>query len=470
MIRFATEIPLHAALQPRDLLQHARTWLVGSQHHAVTEEDMRWPLDGELVEEVVHGTRVVATQLTEPDGSARVGFRYSYVDKERREWTGELVGHLAGDQSTCAVRVRVESMDVLPHLPDPKVPYVIRSLIREAAGTDGELALQDRPHELVEHQLPVAARLLLGQAGNRLPVVYLSQDARGVVLDPERLARFLAGLAHVVVEPSRSFAARLREPTYGLNPDGGTVGIFWPDHSAARVILRPRDYRDADQMGRDLRFRIRKALLNRRPLRETTWQAIDRALIARRHLAAVAEETQRTAEEWMQDYAQAEQAWDRDQAESDAEIRRLEAEVGRLRQQIATSDGLLTDIDEEDAYPNERKHQLLLALRRSLGNLEPDSRRQHIVLAVLKRHDEKGQLEPELRAKEIKQIFPKGFRGLGGRDRSRLSQLGFSMVPGGSHEKLIFQGDQRYVFTVAGTPSDQRTGLNTAADIIRHVF
>ena len=52
MIRFATEIPLHAALQPRDLLQHARTWLVGSQHHAVTEEDMRWPLDGELVEEV----------------------------------------------------------------------------------------------------------------------------------------------------------------------------------------------------------------------------------------------------------------------------------------------------------------------------------------------------------------------------------------------------------------------------------
>ena len=117
MIRFATEIPLHAALQPRDLLQHARTWLVGSQHHAVTEEDMRWPLDGELVEEVVHGTRVVATQLTEPDGSARVGFRYSYVDKERREWTGELVGHLAGDQVLrCVVDViqhRIRAQDIV---------------------------------------------------------------------------------------------------------------------------------------------------------------------------------------------------------------------------------------------------------------------------------------------------------------------------------------------------------------------
>ena len=81
MIRFATEIPLHAALQPRDLLQHARTWLVGSQHHAVTEEDMRWPLDGELVEEVVHGTRVVATQLTEPDGSARAATARDRVNR-----------------------------------------------------------------------------------------------------------------------------------------------------------------------------------------------------------------------------------------------------------------------------------------------------------------------------------------------------------------------------------------------------
>ncbi len=54
--------------------------------------------------------------------------------------------------------------------------------------------------------------------------------------------------------------------------------------------------------------------------------------------------------------------------------------------------------------------------------------------------------------------------------KSALQELGFQVDQSGKHIKIVFQGDDRYTFTMASTGSDYRGGLNNASDISRLLF
>ena len=56
------------------------------------------------------------------------------------------------------------------------------------------------------------------------------------------------------------------------------------------------------------------------------------------------------------------------------------------------------------------------------------------------------------------------------RTRRGLEEMGFSISDDGKHYKLVFQGDDRYTFTLAKSGSDHRGGLNAAGDIARLLF
>jgi hypothetical protein len=51
--------------------------------------------------------------------------------------------------------------------------------------------------------------------------------------------------------------------------------------------------------------------------------------------------------------------------------------------------------------------------------------------------------------------------------RSGLQDIGFDISEEGKHYKIIFQGDDRYTFTMPKSGSDYRGGLNLAGDISR---
>lgn len=51
--------------------------------------------------------------------------------------------------------------------------------------------------------------------------------------------------------------------------------------------------------------------------------------------------------------------------------------------------------------------------------------------------------------------------------RRGLEDFGFLIEDGGKHYKIIFQGDERYTFTLPKSGSDHRGGLNAASDIAR---
>ena len=47
--------------------------------------------------------------------------------------------------------------------------------------------------------------------------------------------------------------------------------------------------------------------------------------------------------------------------------------------------------------------------------------------------------------------------------RQELQSLGFEITEAGKHYKIPYRGDHRYMVTVGKTPSDTRSGNNTAA-------
>lgn len=60
-----------------------------------------------------------------------------------------------------------------------------------------------------------------------------------------------------------------------------------------------------------------------------------------------------------------------------------------------------------------------------------------------------------------------GYRGT---MKQRLQELGFEITEDGKHYKLTYYGDNRYFTSVAKTPSDNRTGNNTAGNICRDMM
>jgi hypothetical protein len=54
--------------------------------------------------------------------------------------------------------------------------------------------------------------------------------------------------------------------------------------------------------------------------------------------------------------------------------------------------------------------------------------------------------------------------------RQELYDLGFKITEDGKHYKLTYRGDPRYTVILGKTPSDNRSGSNTAAKINKKVF
>ena len=117
----------------------------------------------------------------------------------------------------------------------PKKPHIIRSFLERRFGdVDGLLDVGDAPIVLEDSgdQLDLAQSIISGDATNFLPVVYVSaaDSAGGVLTESQvrKLAFDLGGVAHIVVEPSRSFSFRLRDKSQGKNVYGGALGISLP--------------------------------------------------------------------------------------------------------------------------------------------------------------------------------------------------------------------------------------------------
>ena len=142
----------------------------------------------------------------------------------------------------------------------------------------------------------------------------------------------------------------------------------------------------------------------------------------------------------------------------------LQYENQGLRAKLAAADAtpLLLMGDEEDFYQGEIRDIVLGAIDDAFSTIESSTRRADVLGDVLENNPYR-HLSDE-RKQKIKSLF-KGYKAVSGTMKQQLADMGFELTEAGKHYKLTYRGDSRYLVTVGKTPSDNRSGSNTASEI-----
>jgi hypothetical protein len=468
MLVWATEFPLVDGVGCDDVLSVAKGWLVTSPHS-------RWTIDSFADEALNDITRheldghVVNVGRIDEAASRWAGLQHQWTERGEREWTTEVVARQSQEGILVSVRLERTLLRAGPNPPAPKKPYVVKRLLEDlGGGRDGKFVVSDTPHRLEEADVASATAIVKGVFDQRLPIVYVSAGRFGKpFVDPDELARWLSGMAHVVVEPSRYFSFALARNVNSKNVYGGAVGVYWPQGSAPPDRFLPSALGSPDEMQRRVSERVQAALTQIRPVSQCTFGFL-RELVSK----AKVEQLRAAGSTELASYVSAfdDEINGKEQrlSELTREVQRLRAELRRYEDARNDGDaGILARGEEQELYPGELKDAVLHTLELGRNNLLEDGRRRHLI------DDLRCSNSPTDTEEEMTEVVKTALAGGGdiahGR-RAALEELGFVIEEGGKHIKAKFRDDDRYSFTISKTSSDHRAGKNLSSAILQKLF
>ncbi len=463
MLSFATEFPVETTRTSVDFLAAVREWLLGSPHTVFEASDLS-EIEAKDEFSAKKSNELIETLKYQATGSDMAAIRYTKWDRGL-EWVSTIV-FSRGQPSWIGIRTSCESQHPAAKLPIAKKPVFVQTfLTRLGGGEDGEIKVQAIPLRLTNSDIPLAARCMSGQAGCRLPLVYVSARFQGgYLVNVDSLAEALAGMAHVVVEPNRPFSVRLMSEVNSQNVYGGAIGVYWPDGGGRRSFFLQHESESPSEMERAVVEEVRSALVNRRPLAKVTWSAVQE-LISRRTFAALRDQGSTEVQRYVDEFDKELKSKQEELEDAEREIARLEAEVRKYQAQRPMQSGLfLQTAPEQDLYAGELLGVVGDAIADALTRVTEDSRRQHILKSIVDANPSTG--EAEAMRNRLKSLL-RDFRSMEAKVRSALQDMGFEISEEGKHYKIVFQGDERYTFTMPKSGSDHRGGLNLAGDISR---
>ncbi|WP_152927758.1 hypothetical protein [Komagataeibacter europaeus] len=236
---FSTEFPVKSTMTRSDFISSVVTWLEGMQHSTVLHFGNIKDLDKESADFRSNTGEVLRVREFIANGDWQaIGFRYDYPDEEGRLWRTEgVLKQMGNKEKYNLVRFRSQCLAKVPEarLHTPKKPFLIKSLLKNGWGDkDKMLTISDQPFWLTNtpDSLKLAQSIVLGNATEWLPIVYISANNKNSWClsqsDIKSLAYYLGGVAHIVVEPDRSFSFSLRDISNGRNVYDGAIGLSVP--------------------------------------------------------------------------------------------------------------------------------------------------------------------------------------------------------------------------------------------------
>lgn len=306
-------------------------------------------------------------------------------------------------------------------------------------------------------------------------MIYVSKTAAGKdPLSISWLASRLKGAAHVLVEKTPEEAVRLRELCGGTREMYGAIRIYYPSASVQR-----KKYLFGSATGNE-EIRLEKIIRNvihywvsQRTAPLYTWQGVMREMLNDQLSSQIAKRMEAEAAR-----QKAENEIDQVYDEFDEDFKALQEKVTELtktnealqyenqglRAKLAAADAtpLLLMGDEEDFYQGEIRDIVLGAIDDAFSTIESSTRRADVLGDVLENNPYR-HLSDE-RKQKIKSLF-KGYKSISGTMKQELADMGFELTEAGKHYKLTYRGDSRYLVTIGKTPSDNRSGSNTASEI-----
>lgn len=492
MISFATDFAVDPAHGPEDFLRAIASWLLDVERTAIAAEQLQ-ALPTETSSRINTGGELLQTLIARQPDATVAGIRYSRQE-EHLTWITTVVfsrrlktrGNGAGNTdlpdmaipetdtapaSDAWLGIRIECTSSLPqaHLPVDRDPAIVPALLNAlGGGLDGPLRVSNQPRLLAGHELPLAADLILGNSDHRLPIVYVSACFQpGHAIDPRRLASRLAGRAHVVVEPGNSFSRQLQALTKSTNVYGGTVGIYWPEGGEPRRFYLGTLYQTAAELGDAIREDLHRTLRQRRPLPRCTWAHL-REQVSQNTIAALKSAGSLSIDDCIRSFGEEIAAKEQLLQEAEEEIERLRQEL--RQREIRPDDGniLLSPGTERNFYDQEILGIVLDALADARKYVRPDSRRQHVLQSIVDANPLPHRIATT-RHETLKDLLC-GMTTIDARIRRGLESMGFRISNGGKHYKLLYQGDDRYTYSLPQSGSDRRGGLKAASDISRLMF
>lgn len=464
MLSFSSEFPVNDASTSETFLETVKSWVLASPHTSFSRQSLE-PLKIGAEKAIKAGNATIEIAGASEDSQVAVSVRHTANDGEV-DWVTEI-SYAGVKEPWVSVRTFRDSTGPVSHLPPAKKPVVVMTLLDAlGGGSDGDLSVAKVPHRLGSGDVELAGRLLNGDAGCYLPVVYLSAAFDGLdYVNAEMLARDLCGMAHVVVEPNRLFSQRLQLEVASSNAYGGAIGIYWPEGAGRHLVLPDRSLSYAERKNKIVRA-VRQALLNRRPLQWCSWQAAQQ-LSAKMTIQRLRESGSNEVELFVASF-DAEISLKNEEIQSaEAEIQRLKFELRTAQQKTGTGGARVKTASEQDYYPNEIQAILRDAAADCVSRVQPGSRREHILRAIVISGD---YSEFSRNGREKLKSLLRGYKTMTKEIKDGLIEMGFSITEDGKHYKIVYKSDDRYVFSVPKTSSDHRSGLNLASDIAKRIF
>jgi hypothetical protein len=164
-------------------------------------------------------------------------WRHPHATDPDLEVISDIELGVIGETITAYLVIRVGWMEARIAQPqfEMRAPRFARDMVSAFDMRDGSHQLAAEPHVLEAGAVPDFISALLLDDERTRPVVFLSDDGRimGPHADPERLARELAGLAHVYVSLYARPGWELQGRLGRLGCRDGGIRIWWPGFSLA---------------------------------------------------------------------------------------------------------------------------------------------------------------------------------------------------------------------------------------------
>ena len=460
MLVFRNEIPVNPSMTLDDFFELTKIWIQKSPHTAFTEKDFK-RLDANKKISSSNQKEFFENRLFQSDKLKIAGVKYSKKEGTK-EWITAVVFNIS--RSLIAIEIDCESSTLGEILPQVHIPYIMKKLIRWS-GQDGFLRVSPRPYNLRQYDIKRAVDIMQGNSNQKKPVVYLAATYNDThVVNPHSLAGKLFGLAHVVVEPNKAFGERLALDVGNKRPALGRIGIYFPNSPRHEFMQRYDD--DHDEFIDKIQRRIVNITRMDSIEEACSWYFLERC-IETHNLELLKKKNEKEYSDFSETFEAINKNLEDQNRSLKAECQFLMAENQRLINELHSQNSLLCGGEENEFYQGEMLSLILEILQKEREQCSSKRlRRQHLVDSILKanqssckRDDIKSQLKNILSNWQNKKS-----------DRSKLQELGFAVEEDGKHIKLTWNGDSRYIITLSKTPSDVRSGKNTASDAINLLF
>ena len=502
MLLFSSLLDINKSMTKDAFIRLVIEWNQGSPYENNIIKDLVW--NGER--NIRYGSDGLWLDIEEYRNRNIIAVRYEKKEDDGAIWDTDYVMNF--NSMKMAIRLdRSYTEDALNANPKFSTPHFITLLIeRGYLKKDGNLPVLREPIGIEDNNLELITDVINGNSHYRLPVVYVTRTYYDE--DPVNvnfLASRLKGVAHVLVQRSILTNSKIKEATAGKNEYYGAIGIYFPSKAATyrRFLYRSAIGYDSFLLEKVVRTVVQYGNAQRIDTL-FTWQGVNNALLRDR---LISNRQERLAAEKAQKAAEAEatklldtldeeerkirkKALDDARAEADTLLDGFEEEMKKLQNQVEEltkanealqfeNQGLKTKLDSSDALPvlfmgdefefyqGEIKDLLLAALTEALKSTTQKSRRADVIRDIIRNND--YQKTSLAKAEELKKLL-KNYDGMSGKTRQALKDLGFEVTEEGKHYKVSYYGDGRYQTTYSKTPSDGRTGKNSAQQTINMVF